>query len=275
MSGTPITGRSVCAATTPGSAAARPAPAMITFSPRMRAFFAYSATDVRVAVRAHHAHLVADPALLELLRRLLHQRHVALRAHDDAHLRRVVHVELVELVLDLGLGDGSADGRELLGSAHAPTLSTARARCRVRSCRPSNSIRSARRVGAVARLARRRAEPGHAQHAPAGGHDLAVALGRAGVEDLRVLRPRPGPRSRRRSRTTPGSRPTRARRSPPSRSSTPARRPRARPARPSASSRSSRSERSRGSTACVSGSPKRALYSSTFALPSAPIIRPA
>jgi hypothetical protein len=40
VSGTPITGRSVCAATTPGSAAASPAPAMITFSPRMRAFFA-------------------------------------------------------------------------------------------------------------------------------------------------------------------------------------------------------------------------------------------
>ena len=40
VSGTPITGRSVCAATTPGSAAASPAPAMITRSPRMRAFFA-------------------------------------------------------------------------------------------------------------------------------------------------------------------------------------------------------------------------------------------
>ena len=38
VSGTPITGRSVCAATTPGSAADRPAPAMITFSPRERAF---------------------------------------------------------------------------------------------------------------------------------------------------------------------------------------------------------------------------------------------
>ena len=44
MSGTPITGRSVCAATTPGSAAASPAPAMITRSPRNFAFFAYSAT---------------------------------------------------------------------------------------------------------------------------------------------------------------------------------------------------------------------------------------
>src|SRR5262249_13833393 len=36
-SGTPITGRSVCAAATPGSAAASPAPAMITFRPRSRA----------------------------------------------------------------------------------------------------------------------------------------------------------------------------------------------------------------------------------------------
>src|SRR5215218_5850542 len=44
VSGTPITGRSVCAATTPGSAADRPAPAMMTFSPRERALFAYAAT---------------------------------------------------------------------------------------------------------------------------------------------------------------------------------------------------------------------------------------
>src|SRR5690606_12072806 len=40
VSGTPITGRSVWAATTPGSAADRPAPAMMTRSPRRRAFFA-------------------------------------------------------------------------------------------------------------------------------------------------------------------------------------------------------------------------------------------
>src|SRR3954468_12881883 len=44
VSGTPITGRSVCAATTPGSAADRPAPAMITRSPRSFALRAYSAT---------------------------------------------------------------------------------------------------------------------------------------------------------------------------------------------------------------------------------------
>jgi hypothetical protein len=42
--GTPITGRSVWAAATPGRAADIPAPAMITFSPRMRAFWQYSRT---------------------------------------------------------------------------------------------------------------------------------------------------------------------------------------------------------------------------------------
>src|SRR4029077_19062982 len=43
-SGTPITGRSVCAASTPGRAAARPAPAMSTCSPRPLAVRPYSAT---------------------------------------------------------------------------------------------------------------------------------------------------------------------------------------------------------------------------------------
>ena len=42
--GTPITGRSLWAAATPGSAADMPAPAMITFSPRMRALVQYSRT---------------------------------------------------------------------------------------------------------------------------------------------------------------------------------------------------------------------------------------
>src|SRR5207253_4188192 len=42
--GTPITGRSVWAAATPGSAADIPAPAMITLRPRMRAAWQYSRT---------------------------------------------------------------------------------------------------------------------------------------------------------------------------------------------------------------------------------------
>ena len=104
VSGTPITGRSVCAATTPGSAAARPGAGDDHAQPAHARVLRVLGDRVGVAVRAHHADLVADAALLELLRRLLHQRHVALRAHHDADLRRVVHVELVELVLDLRLG---------------------------------------------------------------------------------------------------------------------------------------------------------------------------
>lgn len=42
--GTPITGRLVWAAATPGSAALIPAPAMITFSPRICAALQYSTT---------------------------------------------------------------------------------------------------------------------------------------------------------------------------------------------------------------------------------------
>src|SRR6266508_6187387 len=56
-SGTPITGKSVCAATTPGRAAERPAPQMSTLRPRSRAVRAYSATEsgVRWAERTSNS----------------------------------------------------------------------------------------------------------------------------------------------------------------------------------------------------------------------------
>src|SRR5262245_34324367 len=59
-SGTPITGRSVWAATTPGSAAARPAPQISTRSPRSRAVLAYSATasGVRWADRTSNSYAI-------------------------------------------------------------------------------------------------------------------------------------------------------------------------------------------------------------------------
>ena len=64
--------------------------------------------------------------------------------------------------------------------------------------------------------------------------------------------------------TTPGSPPRPSRPSPPSRRTTRARSSPSPPAHDTRSSVSRRSLRSRGSTACVSGSPKRQLNSSTF-----------
>ncbi len=87
VSGTPITGRSLCAATTPGSAAERPAPAMITLQAPLARGLRVLGDLVGVAMRRHHVDLVRDPARLELLGGLLHRGHVGLRAHDDADLR--------------------------------------------------------------------------------------------------------------------------------------------------------------------------------------------
>src|SRR5579862_6665635 len=60
-SGTPITGRSVCAATTPGSAAASPAPQISTLIPRPAADRAYSATasGVRCAERTSNSQTIS------------------------------------------------------------------------------------------------------------------------------------------------------------------------------------------------------------------------
>src|SRR5215211_1606497 len=137
VSGTPITGSVVCAATTPGSAADRPAPAMITRSPRSWAFFAYSATtsgsrwaDITRtsckmsrragAARARHlARGARDVALAQLLRGGLHRRHVALGAHHDADARRVDRDPL-ELLLRVRLGERL--GRPLRGLRVAALL---------------------------------------------------------------------------------------------------------------------------------------------------------
>ena len=79
---------------------------------------------VRVAMGAHHARLVADPPLVELLARLLHRRHVALRAHDDADARSV-DLELLELGDYLGLDLGRSRSRSRLGHARTPSAALA------------------------------------------------------------------------------------------------------------------------------------------------------
>ena len=65
MIGTPITGRSVWAATMPGSAVDIPAAAMIRAGLRMWAFLAYSATAAGSRC-ADSTHLEADATLLQL-----------------------------------------------------------------------------------------------------------------------------------------------------------------------------------------------------------------
>jgi len=83
----------------------------------------YTATsDVGFPVGGHHAHLVQDAPLFELLRGLLHLLHVALGAHHDPDTRGV-DVDVVELRLHFGLlhqlGDqGDAGGAR--GQALAP-----------------------------------------------------------------------------------------------------------------------------------------------------------
>ena len=125
---------------------------------------------VGVAVGGHHAHLVADAALVELLRRLLHRRHVALGAHEDADARGV-DLHVLELGLDRRLGGE-------LGLAHACSAMSRR------SWRPSNSIMSAAAYAASRAAADVVAERGHVEHAPARRDHLAARLRGARVEDL-------------------------------------------------------------------------------------------
>ena len=145
-------GRSVCAATAPGSAAEMPAPAMITRRPRMRAFLAYSATTsgsrwadiTRISCRM--------PRSLSSAAGLLHRLQVALGAHHDAHPRRV-DVELVELGLGLrtrpsGPGTsempGAPDGDAPLRGPPSPAQRSGPRSRRAAHCRPRSVMGCAR-----------------------------------------------------------------------------------------------------------------------------------
>ena len=113
-----------------------------------------------VAVGGHHAHLVADAALLELLGRRLHRGHVALGAHHDADARRV-DLEALELGLDRVSVTASA-GRAWL------VLDAAMSR---RSCVPSKAITSAAAYAAARAAARSSPSAVTFEHAAAGGDD--------------------------------------------------------------------------------------------------------
>ena len=78
VSGTPITGRSVCAATTPGQRGRQAGAGDDHLQAAHARVLRVVGDLLGVAVRGHHAHLVQDAALVELLGRLLHGRHVGL-----------------------------------------------------------------------------------------------------------------------------------------------------------------------------------------------------
>ena len=181
--GTPITGRSVCAATTPGSAAARPAPAISTRDPSFPRPACVLGHRVRVAVRGANLELVRDPPRLKLVEGGLHPLAVGLRADEDPDDRR-------------------------LRCGHDPRLP--RGRCRGGTACPAKAIRLDRLVRGrrAPRRGRRRRAVTSRMRPPFVTSRPSRARG-AGVEDVRAgrLRVLDAPRSACRCLRAPGSRP--------------------------------------------------------------------
>ena len=88
-SGTPMTGRSVWAAATPGSAADRPAPGDDHAQAAHARVAAVLGDELRLAVGGHHAHLVVHVGVAQHAGGAVHDVHVALGAHDDPDARGV------------------------------------------------------------------------------------------------------------------------------------------------------------------------------------------
>jgi hypothetical protein len=109
-SGTPMTGSSVCAACDDRAARPTAGAGDDHAQPAHLRVAAVVGDDVGLAVGRHDADLVADPALVEHLARLLHDLHVGLGAHDDPHARGV-GLQPRELRLGLRLRIGILDGR--------------------------------------------------------------------------------------------------------------------------------------------------------------------
>ena len=177
---------------------------------------------------------------------------------------RCVDVDLVDLRTHLGLGHRRRHHRLV---AHPPA-SQARALTPARRCRVAAAC-PRRRSCCAAAYAASRADCASAPSAvtpstrpPAVSSWPSARAVPAWVTSTSAARRR-GPRSPSPLEADAGSPRSRAPRSPPTRAPTRSARSRSPPGRVAASSSSSRSERRRGSTACVSGSPKRTLNSST------------
>ena len=248
-SGTPITGRSVCAATTPGSAAARPAPQISTRSPRSRA----GARTRRPRRASRCAERTSNS--YGIPRSSSSSSAGCIRSRSDSEPTRM-----------------PTSGRV---SQRAPSLPRAAMSVPEAHARRTRSARPPRTRARAPRRGRRRA-PVTSRIRPPFVTSCAVAQRRAGVEDERAGRL--GVRDARRSacrcrrgrvvaarRARPSPRPPSRRRERRRRASSPA---------AAAASAASRSPSSRGRIDCVSGSPKRQLNSSTSG-PSSVSISPA
>src|SRR5581483_12041083 len=154
-SGTPITGSSVWAATTPGSAAARPAPQISTSRPRPAAPFAYSATasGARCAERTSNSQPIPRASSSSIA--------ACIRSRSDSEPTRIP-------TRSSGTGGGLRDVAPVAGSVEGDQLD--------------------RVVGAAAGGGEVGAGGGHREDPAAVRHQRAAANRRAGVEDERAGR---------------------------------------------------------------------------------------
>src|SRR4029079_13119928 len=159
-SGTPITGRSVCAATAPGRAAARPAPAISTRIPRSRAVRAYSATasGLRCAERTSNSYAMPRDWSSSSA------GCIASRSDSEPTSKPTIGPSAADMALRGPEGD-------VVPVAHAAEGNQAR-----------------RLVGARPRGPNVFAGRGHGEDAPAVGDELATVPRRPCVEDERAGR---------------------------------------------------------------------------------------
>src|SRR6266545_7134449 len=160
-SGTPITGRSVWAAATPGSAAASPAPAMITLRPRSFALRQYSATasGVRWAERTSSSWAIP--------RSLSTSTAPCMRSTSDSEPTRM-----------------PTSGRSAGDMLPRPRVQ--RDVLSIAGARERDALDS--RVGMIARFLDRSPDAGDVQDPPAVGDEPVAAERSAGMEDERARR---------------------------------------------------------------------------------------
>ena len=86
--GTPNTGNRVLAASMPGRCAAPPAPAMMTWIPRVDGLLGITEQKIGRAVRRYHLDLVRHAQFRQHAGRVLHGFPIRTRSHHHAHARR-------------------------------------------------------------------------------------------------------------------------------------------------------------------------------------------